>query len=338
MRRFTVTTQADNDYSADLPEPVRAEAAVWLARLHSDLRSADTERGFRAWFSANPLHAAAFERMTNTWEATRCLNSEARPRWRPEEPVYVRRSRRTLLAIAASVVAFTILGAWVLWPKTPLAAAQVFETDLGERRSLMLPDGSRLVLNTNSRVSIAFERNERRLILEKGQARFDVAKSPGRPFIVQAGSKQIVAVGTAFDVRWIESKLSVVLFEGEVTVSSSDAPPQSSVALVTLEAGELAQFDHSAVTIRSMPKLDREEAWLDGRAVFEGTRLSDAIAEMNRYTRRRLEYSDPIGEWRISGTFSVDDVDAFARSLVDLFPISIEITDERIVLRPTNDQ
>jgi transmembrane sensor len=331
MRRFTVTTQATDSSNTDLPEPIRAEAAVWLARLHSDMRSADTERGFRAWFAADPLHAAAFERMTNTWEATRSLTAGSAPQsWRGS---FERVPRlRVAIAAAASLIAVLCAGAWFLTRTTPPTPLQVVETDLGERRSRLLPDGSRVVLNTDSRVSFSFQPTERRLVLEKGQARFDVAHAPGRPFVVYAGGKWIAATGTAFDVRWTDARLSVVLFEGQVTVGKSGK--RAPAKLVTLEAGERAQFDDNAVIIRSVHELSREEAWLDGRAVFENTHLRDAIAEMNRYTHRPLELADPaIGDWTISGTFSVDDVDAFARSLVDLFPLSIELTDERILLR-----
>jgi transmembrane sensor len=227
----------------------------------------------------------------------------------------------------------------MLRPATHFGNAQIVETDPGERRSRVLPDGSRVVLNTDSRISVLFDSKERRLVLERGQARFDVAHSPGRPFIVIAGDKQIVATGTAFDVRWTDTQLSVVLFEGRVQVlSRGKSADETGARPVTLEPGQRAQFHRRTVTIRSVQALDREEAWLEGRAVFERTRLSDAIGEMNRYTRRRLEFTDSrVGELRISGTFSVDDVDAFARSLVDLFPLSVEFSDERIVVRPTND-
>jgi transmembrane sensor len=329
----------EGDPIESLPEPVRAEAAVWLARLHCDLRSADTERAFRAWFAASPLHAAAFERMTNTWEATRALDlTDEAPE--PRVTAFLRRPvRKTVWVVAFSIVALVIAGA-LFWPPTQPWRGQLVQTDFGERRSLSLPDGSRLVLNTDSRVFVQYQASERRLTLEKGQARFEVAHAANRPFIVEAGGKEIIATGTAFDVSYTSSNdVAVVLFEGRVTVSPSAASDASAPAVpVILEPGERAQFDRAAVTIRAVTKLDREEAWLGGRAVFEGTPLRDAIAEMNRYTRRRLEYSDPaIGRWRISGTFSVDDIDAFARSLVDLFPVSAEFSNQRIVLRPTND-
>jgi transmembrane sensor len=339
MRRFTVTTKAHNS-RAHLPEPVRAEAAVWLARLHSDHRSADVERGFRAWFAADPLHAAAFERMTQSWEATRALRSEQISRPSADAASRGRGTRRAaFIALAASIAALSVAGGWFLGSSREAVHAPVIETALGERRSLVLADGSKVVLNTDSRIEVAFDSKARRIRLERGQARFDVAKAAGRPFIVSAGGKSIVALGTAFDVRWTDAKLSVVLFEGRVSVSSGGGVPLLNPKVaVTLEPGNRAQFERSAVTVRPVGRLEREEAWVGGRAVFEGTPLSEAIAEMNRYTHRRLQLTDPaIGQWRISGTFSVEDVDAFARSLSDLLPLHAEFFNDRILLTPTKD-
>jgi transmembrane sensor len=340
MQRFTVIIQANSPHSPDLPEAVRAEAAVWLARLHSEQRTASTERAFRAWFTADPMHAAAFERITNTWEAARGV-SQAVDSWQAETAsrAQATRIRRKTVAAALALIVLVVTGSWILQSALRFSKAQVVETSLGERRSLVLPDGTRLVLNTDSRVTLRFDEAARRLTLNKGQAHFNVATAPARPFIVEAGGRQIVATGTVFDVRWTNAKLSVVLFEGHVSVSPvSGARENPDAGIVILEPGQRAQFENTGTIVRSVKRLDREDAWIGGRAVFDNTRLGDAVAEMNRYTRKRIEISDSsVAEWRISGTFSTDDVDAFARSLVDLLPVSIELRDDRTVLRQTND-
>jgi transmembrane sensor len=330
-----MTTPSSND-RVELPEPVRAEAAVWVARLHSDQRSEEMERNFRAWLAGNSLRAAAFERMTNTWEATDVLRS--RPAIPAPEPARERHRNwsihwaATTQAIAATLVLGALIGfAALLLPRGEMPTQSVVRTALGERRSLQLQDGSRLVLNTDSRVVLAFSSESRLIKLERGQARFEVAKDPARPFIVRAGGKQIVARGTQFDVRWTDERLSIVLFEGRVSVLTEQQSP--SRAGIRMNPGDRLLFEQPTIAVKSAPSLEREEAWVAGRAIFQHTPLREAVAEMNRYAQRSLQLGDPtLADLPISGTFAVDDVDAFARALADVLSLRVDDTGTSLVL------
>lgn len=326
-------TNPTHSVDAELPEPARAEAAVWLALLHSDTRSAEVEEGFRVWLAAHPSHALAFERMTNTWEAVggvRRAAIEAITK-RTEEHLESKPRRRIALAVAASLAGCALvgLGALVLRPSTD----QVIATALGERRSVQLADGSRLVLNTDTQVSVNFDATERSVTLRRGQARFYVAQDSQRPFIVHAGMKQIVARGTQFDVRWTDERLAIVLFEGKVSVQT----PLQPVLLdggIPLEPGERLYFAEPTLAVKSTPDLQREQAWVQGRAIFDHTPLREVLAEMNRYARRPLKLGDPtLAELPISGTFSVEDSEAFARALGDVLALRLEQSDDSIVLK-----
>ena len=333
-------TTSNNDSRkprSELPEAVRAEAAVWLARLHSDQRTEEMEQSFRTWLAGNAQRAVAFERMTNTWEATGGLRSRERIA-AAATPVPAPRKRNIAWAtFSQALAACVILGIVITF------AAQLFgldtsgpptriETALGERRSLQLEDGSRVMLNTNSSVSVVYTDQRRLINLERGQARFEVAKDAARLFIVRAGGKQIVAHGTQFDVRWTEERLSVVLLEGSVSVLPAQQSP--SRPGIGMKPGERLSFEQPTIAVKSAPNLAREEAWVAGRAIFEHTPLREAVAEINRYARRPLELGDPsLGELRISGTFSVDDVDAFARALAEVLSLNVEESDGAIVLR-----
>jgi transmembrane sensor len=328
---MTTPTKPD---PAPLPEPIRAEAAVWLARLHSDERSEEMERNFRAWLAGNAQRAAAFERMTNTWEATGAL------RTRPAvvTPESANKPRREIpwaaaaQALAAVLVLAVLIGFAIhLTPSGEAPTTTAFETSLGERRSLQLDDGSRLVLNTDSHVSVTFSAGSRIIELNRGQARFEVAKDPNRPFIVRAGGKQIVAHGTQFDVRWTDERLSIVLFEGRVSVLAAQQSPDR--AGIRMTPGDRLLFEQPTIAIKTAPDLEREEAWVAGRAIFERTPLRDAVEEINRYAKRPLQLGDPtLGELPISGTFSVDDVDAFARALADVLSLRVDDTGDALVL------
>jgi transmembrane sensor len=323
----------DNQNDCQLPEPVRAEAAVWLARLHSDVRSEQTERSFKAWLADDPSHAAAFERLTNTWDATGILRSRGYVRVLPADEVR-RPRRRFVLAVAGAMAAATaavVVGVQLL-QSSKQSSSETIMTVRGERRSIVLSDGSHLVLNTDSRVSATFTASKREIVLEQGQVRFEVAKDPDRPFVVRAGGKRIVALGTAFDVRWTDARLSIVLFEGRVTVLS--ASMLASLDEIVLSPGERLEFQKPTLAIKSQPQIEREEAWVGGRAIFEATPLHEAIAEINRYSRRQLRLADPgLANLPISGTFSVDDAEAFARGLAEIFSLEVDSDEDGIVLK-----
>lgn len=326
-------TNPTHSVDAELPEPVRAEAAVWLALLHSDTRSAEVEKGFRIWLATHPSHALAFERMTNTWEAAGGVRRAAVDTItkRLEDRLERKPRRRLALAVAASLAGCALvgLGALVLRPSTD----QVIGTALGERRSVQLADGSRMVLNTDTLVSVDFDATERSVTLRRGQARFYVAQDSQRPFIVHAGRKQIVARGTQFDVRWTDERLSIVLFEGKVSVLTPLQPPLLDGG-IPLKPGEQLYFAEPALAVKSTPDLQREQAWVQGRAVFDHTPLREVLAEMNRYARKPLKLGDPtLAELPLSGTFSVEDPEAFARALGDVLALHMEPSDDSIVLK-----
>jgi transmembrane sensor len=324
----------DSDGGLPLPDSVRVEAAVWLARLHSDDRSERTEAAFRRWLAASPAHRAAFERVTGVWESTSNLRREPAP---PRARGIGRALRRAIVGSAATlaVCALISIGVLFLVRLDDSTKVQVFATAHGERRILMLSDGSRLMLNTNSRAKVAFSSRARQITLEAGQARFDVARNPARPFVVRAGERQIVAIGTTFDVRWTDDRLLVVLVEGRVAILPTSASPLTAISssALTLEAGERLEFQGPALAVRSVARLDREEAWVTGRVIFDSTRLGVAVEEINRYAPQQIRLTNPsLAELPVSGTFSVDDAGAFARTVAQAFSLRITEDPDAILL------
>jgi transmembrane sensor len=195
------------------------------------------------------------------------------------------------------------------------AAALIREasTQIGERALLVLADGSKVTLNTDSAVRADYTGRERRLTLVRGEAFFDVAKDPTRPFIVTAGSRQVIAVGTAFNVRLQDQQVRVTLVEGTVRIVPT---ARQRDPVVTLEAG--SALVTGADGIDRVESLDtaRATSWRSGKLVFEGDRLADVVAEMNRYSREKLEIADPTLEDRkVSGVFEPTEGHAFAKAL-----------------------
>jgi transmembrane sensor len=314
----------------------RAEAAAWIARLHGPNRTQDTEDGLRRWLADAPEHASAFELVTDTWEKS------ARLRRRPMEQVAsweragirIRFSRAALstAAIFALAVAATVF----------FLHSDAVTTGIGELRTVALEDGSRVHLNTNTRVLVHYDSRVRRVRLERGEALFEVAKRPDWPFIVTAGDRQIRALGTEFVVRRDARDLAVTLVEGRVTVSpvaavqqsggstGSPAAPQSKSArpaksqTFTLTPGERLTLGDARPARIDRPSLQRVIAWERGQVALDDTSLAAAVAEMNRYSHRRIVIVDPgIAAIRVSGIFQAGDSASFAQAVARLHHLKV---------------
>ena len=192
-----------------------------------------------------------------------------------------------------------------------------------------LADGSHVTLNTDSRIRVALEAKERRVDLDRGEAFFDVAKDPARPFIVQAGDKRVVAVGTQFSVRRDHNDIRVAVTEGKVRVEDASSP-------VVLTAGSVARTANTEVLVHEAAGAEVEEllSWRSGYVVFRDTALADAVAEFNRYNTRKIIIEDPaIAAIRIGGNFRSNNTDAFLWLLQSGFPVTVEETHDQVVLK-----
>ena len=310
---------------------VRAEAAAWVARLHGPNRTPHVEAGLRRWLADDPEHAAAFELLTDTWEKS------ARLRRRPleqvaswEGPGFRISFPRAALAAAATVVLAILATIFYLH-------TDAVTTGVGELRTLTLDDGSRVHLNTDTRVRVHYDKQTRHVSLERGEALFEVAKRPDWPFIVTAGGREIKALGTEFVVRRDGKRLSVMLMEGKVTVShgtegqSNRSPPEAET--FTLIPGDRVTFVGSATPTLDRPAPERITAWLRGEVALDNTSLADAVAEMNRYSHQRIVADDPeLAAIRVSGIFKAGDLANFAQAVARMHHIKVLNQQDEIVL------
>jgi transmembrane sensor len=189
----------------------------------------------------------------------------------------------------------------------------VHRTDYGEQRSIALADGSIVVLNTLSEVVVRFGPEERRVELVAGEAMFDVAHDPDRPFVVGTGAVELRVLGTRFSVYRKADSVRLAVLEGVVRA----APPGAEQAHVLVRAGQgaVASLDG---TIRRNHRIDLERvlAWTERRLIFDDVALADVVAEFNRYNRRPLIVQDPeLAERRITSVFFANDVSALVAFL-----------------------
>ena len=298
----------------------KAEAATWLVRLHADDRSAADERAFQSWLAAKPENIRAFEAVTTLWDAADGLRVEAAVPARARPLL----RRRTLLASLGSIAAAS--AGFAVWEE---AYAGVYTTDIGEQRHVVLSDGTQVFLDTDTRIRERFTSSLREVDLDRGRAEFRVKPEVNRPFVVQAGGHRILAERSTMDVRRDGSRVSVVLLLGRATILAKAHTASPRVILVR---GQRAIVAENLPLHVDRPNLAPLTAWQTGQAIFESDTLAAAAAEMNRYSTVRLVVNDPlIARLKLSGVYRVGDNEAFAHSISQLLPVTIERYPDQLV-------
>ncbi len=276
--------------------------------------------------------------MDSAWEMAGRLRANpppmdlAPPLLAPADPFWF--SRRKLVGgfIAASVVAGAATAAWRY-----AGDVDLYRTRVGERRVVALADGSRVHLNTASTIEISLKKDRRQLRLVKGEALFEVAHDPSRPFLVNAASARLRAVGTAFNVRIRENVVELTVTEGVVAVAQSGDPvlrPRG--AHIAAGDGAVIRAGAVAPTVLGGEVLRQRTAWQEGVIEFEGETLPQAVEEFNRYRAQPIIVGDPrLSNIRVGGRFEVDEADKFLLALESSFPIkAITSADGSVLLMP----
>jgi transmembrane sensor len=235
-----------------------------------------------------------------------------------------------MLWLGGSAVAAAMIGAVGL----RLTGATRYGTRLGEVRVVTLKDGSVITLNTSSSIRVDMGSARRLVALEAGEALFDVASDPARPFIVEAGDAAVRAVGTSFAVRRFGSApVEVVVREGlvEVTAPSNARPIRmgANSRLVAAGTGPMG------VPARLQPDaISRELAWKDGRLAFEGEALGRAAQSFARYSDIRIVIDDPaVAREEITGLFAANDPVSFARAAALSLDLSVTVNSGEVRLQ-----
>src|SRR5690606_7046086 len=245
------------------------------------------------------------------------------------------RPRRWALAASLALIAMVGLILAQAWPGdfadrgrlVSAPASRTFATDVGEQRSIALADGSVVFLNTNSRAVVRLSASERRIDLMKGEALFEVASDPSRPFRVHAAGTMTQAVGTKFNVRHIGTGIRVVVVEGKVLVDSRPSKAVERGRTVArnavsgrrptdqalLTAGQQVEFRANAGTpVVAEADIVTAASWRMRHLSFDDAGLDEIVAEFNRYNRTPIVLADPtLGRIRLSGVFDANDPRSF---------------------------
>lgn len=320
----------------DSSNQIEESAAAWLARRDGGAWSDADQRSLTQWLQASTAHRVAFIRLEAAWNQARrlkALGAGAQPGVVPAPSHVVPSSIRTsrVFAIAATLVLSVGLA---FWGYQHLSRAESYVTAIGGLASVPMSDGSQVTLNTNSEIHVDVSARERRVELDQGEAFFQVAKDASRPFVVSAGTENIVAVGTQFSVRREAGLLRVIVTEGRVRLERADGKSAE------LDAGSIAQSTGSGLVIQEKPLSEVEDylSWRGGFLIFRATTLADAVTEFNRYTVRKIVIEDPaVAQIRIGGNFRSNNVGAFVRLLQDGFGVHAEQRGAEILLTRVGD-
>ena len=242
------------------------------------------------------------------------------------------------LAMAASLA--LAIGLWQRAPDRPAeAAAEIYQTEIGGAREVLLADGSRLHLNTATRVAVTLGERERRVVLSEGEALFEVAPDPSRPFLVVAGDETVRAVGTAINVLRHAGAVTVTVSHGivEVRPLAGGAAATGTVAgwaAARLGVGQQHRREEGAPTY-TVARVDPEAAtaWRSGRLIYESRPLADVVSDLNRYFATRISLENGADQLSFSGVLVLDGEAPVLRRLEQLLPVTAQRTGDAIVLR-----
>jgi transmembrane sensor len=330
-------------------------AAMWLARmLRSDASLYQAE--FETWLEADDAHKLAYERLREQYQRSLVLAHSRSP----AENTEITKRRRWLIPVgfgigavlaglaAAAVMLLSLSAAFTTLIRptngSPSGEAAVLATSdrsafqlaspTGHIRTVRLPDGSQVTLDTGAALTVAYNGTRRFLTLSAGRARFDVVHER-RPFVVAAGTGDITAHGTIFDVQIMGGgKVQVALLRGAIGVRVRD-PRTNQTTHRELAAHQKTDFGATGFVAAIRVLTSRAADWPSGVVDVDAMTLSDLIEQANRYTDTPIEIADPsLASLQVSGRFQINRPELVVQNLIDLFGLTVDRSQEgRILLK-----
>ena len=316
------------------------QASNWIVKMDRGL-SADEKIALREWLQSDTENHDILMEMTRLWDKmdamTRLSDLFAKPGVPTEASRANSQGYRSYLAIAASTVIVAMAGLWTLFGAVD--NGNYYQTAIGEQSTVMLQDGTQLILNTNTQVSVSYSDQQRLLTLKQGELHVSVAKDKYRPLSVIAGGQIVQALGTEFNVEITDDqKIELVVTEGKVKIGLVKAsvqqgeekaqPKQKSLRLPVdapiVSAGEEIMLGDPSETITEVSADDIavKLSWQQGNLIFRGESLEEAVKEINRYTSVEFVFmSEDLKKMRVAGLFKAGDVEGLLATLRENFDI-----------------
>jgi transmembrane sensor len=317
-------------------------ASAWFARRRRE-GTAGAEGRFQRWLATDPRNESRYEQQELIWKAAGELEQDpeiqtllagvptAPPNASPRAP----RGRGLALAALACALTLLVIGLSIRYSHRA-DGEQVYATRIGEERRIVLPDRSRMTLNTATRVRVSYGKSHRTVILEQGEATFSVVHDPARVFEVTAAGGTTRDLGTQFNVLAAGDRITVTVLEGRVAVTPARTENETTPvdAPLIIAGGEQVTYAGEHLDRPEPANIARIQGWHAGRIVLRNVELGEAIAEFNRYSALPLRLGNPaLATQRITGVFRTGETDAFLNALQEAFHLHIERTTTAIVLQ-----
>jgi len=332
---------------------IEKEAATWVAHMDTRALTEEERKQFHKWVKQSSQHRESIERMSIIWGGSDILDElnyiDHETESIDEIPETRVKNNWLQVAIAASVVlVFTTLF-YQSFNSVEQSQQGHYITAVGGQETIVLIDGSTIILNTNSEIDVTITPTSRIIKLFRGEAHFEVASDNKRPFEVYAGDGAVEAIGTAFTVYLRNENVEVTVTEGVVkllaqpdtqnNVPSLEIDNSSDSNLTTiaaLTAGQNAVFSEKVQSVEWMSEeeLEQKLLWREGFVIFAGEPLSKVVADISRYTNIVIEIEEPsLEETPIGGRFKVGDVEGMFEALENIFGVRVNrISPSRVKL------
>lgn len=315
----------------DVSPQIARRAVEWLVAL----QSGDVSReALQAWLTQHPDHVRAWQRIESVNNKLRGVASPLTTALAHATLTAPRSNKRRAAIKTLATFFFVGATAYMAEEHLPWRAWSADErTALGERRTIVLVDGTELVLNTDTAVNVRFTEQERRVILLSGEIMVTTARDAQempRPFVVQTAQGELQPVGTRFVVRQQTDLSRLDVFEGAVEIRPKDGAGLKRV----IQAGQRVQFTHDGISDPVILKSD-DGVWTEGMIVASGMRLQDFLAELSRYRRGRLSCDPALADLLVSGSYPLTDTDLILTALGSTLPVEIHfLTRYWVTIRP----
>ncbi|PAS94612.1 MAG: histidine kinase [Candidatus Dactylopiibacterium carminicum] len=310
-------------------DPILYQALEWQVTFWSGKASADEKAAFQAWLASAPTHRDAWHKVQALHGRMADLPDKLGAQVLRNAPI--RQGRRRVLGALLWLAGGSLaIGTARQTPQWHLALAD-HATRIGERRQILLSDGTRIDLNSASAVDVRYDEETRHVTLRKGEILISTAPdntTVKRPFLVATARGEIQALGIRFRVQEDGSQIRVAVFEGAVALRPAEGKE------VRLEAGEQARFDRRQIIAEGLADTDAT-AWIRGQLIAEHQRLADFLTQLARYRSGLLRCDPAVADLPISGVFPLDDTDRVLAALSEALPVQVNrITPYWVTIAP----
>ncbi|AWB65844.1 hypothetical protein C2869_05040 [Saccharobesus litoralis] len=344
-------------------DQVMSQACDWISKLDRGLTEIE-EQALKNWLAEQPQHLPCLLNVAEMWDKMDDLQrlSDLFPQVNLHAETQVEQTSQTTRskatpsswAVAASICFMLVLAGINLmgqagpWSEQIVSTQTNYQTQVGQSNKVQLADGSQLTLNTNTFVQVRFSQNARIIELQRGEIHIDVAHDKTRPLSVLAAGKIIQAVGTAFSVQMQKNAIELIVTEGEVLVDKQegevDKGDRLAKSALAVTKGQKVDINRQQIEVKKNHVVDIAPAeiavdlsWRSGNLVFRGESLEDAVAEISRYTKIKIELTADtnLRNTKVAGVFKTGDVEGLLNALQHNFAIQgKKQADGTIVLTP----